>query len=260
MNYFWPSMDNTHEANRACGAASGAAFFIAGLTGAVAWLQSSGKINLFPGIGIMAFLDAGLFFLIGIGLCFHSRIAALLGLLLYIVERVFMIQSYGFGTGQVVSILIFGLAFLNGVRGAFAWHECRKAEMAGSGDGLPAAPVSETAASKPKLNFVRPLILLLILIAVACGAAYFLKTNSKTAESYAEVHQKVTAMISRILPKKSSAAGAVKMPGGAVTKLTLKSGRQFEGVLVKKNDQGYWLFVEGTGEVFFSSGEIAEVS
>lgn len=257
MNYFWPSINNTHEANRACGAASGVSFFIAIVTAVIAWLQGTGKINIFPGIGIMAFIDAGLFFCVGIGLCFHSRIAAVLGLVLYFVERVFMIKSYGMNAGQIVSLLIFGVAFLNGVRGAFAWHECRKAELAEAGDGLPAAPASETVTSKPKMSLLRPIIFLLILIAAGFGAAYYLKSNKEASKLYEGVNQKVGSAIRSVSPKLPSLSKSG--PKGEYLKLTLKSGRQFEGALVKKNIEGYWFFIEGTGEVFFSSEEIAEV-
>ncbi len=109
-----------------------------------------------------------------------------------------------------------------------------------------------------KLNLGRPLILIVILIAVAIGASSYLKTNKQTADLYEEVSQKVKPIIRTITAKLPIPAKSA--PKGESIKLTLKTGRQFEGFLIKKNDQGHWLFVEGTGEVFFSPGEIAEVS
>ncbi len=109
-----------------------------------------------------------------------------------------------------------------------------------------------------KLNLGRPLVLIVILIALAIGASSYLKTNKETADLYEEVSQKVRPIIRTIMAKLPIPAKSA--PKGESIKLTLKTGRQFEGVLIKKNDQGYWIFVEGTGEVFFSPGEIAEVS
>lgn len=114
------------------------------------------------------------------------------------------------------------------------------------------------AAPAVKLNLGRPLILIVILIAVAIGASFYLKTNKETADLYEEISQKVKPIIRTIMAKLPIPAKSA--PKGESIKLTLKTGRQFEGVLIKKNEQGYWLFVEGTGEVFFSPGEIAEVS
>ncbi len=114
------------------------------------------------------------------------------------------------------------------------------------------------AAPTVKLNLARPLVLIVILIAVAIGASSYLKTNKETADLYEGVSQKVKPIIRTVFAKLPVPQKFA--PNGESIKLTLKTGRQFEGVLIKKNNQGYWLFVEGTGEVFFSPGEIAEVS
>ena len=256
MNYFWPSMDSTYEANRACGAASGISFFVAAVTAAVAWLQMSGKINIFPGIGVMAYIDAGLFFCVGVGLCFHSRIAAVSGLVLYIIERFFMIKTYGLATSQVVSLLIFGVSFVNGVRGTFAWHILRKAELAGAGD-VSSSPPKQVSSKKNNINLIRPLILLVVLAGVAIAAFYYLKSTKEAVSAYEQMNQKLKIAQAH-LPKMPSPP--LVAPKGEIVKLVLKTGRKFEGVLVKKNSDGYWLFIEGTGEVFFSAGEIKEIS
>ncbi len=254
MNVFWPDVDDSKSAHKACAGAAGIAFFIAIVTGIVAWLQASGKINMFPGIGIWAFVDVGLFILIGIGLCFHSRIAALAGLLLYIGERIFMIKTMGFQASHVVAILIFGLAFVNGVRGAFAWHEQKKLAAGETPLVLP----EQTIADKPKRNFPFRVIFLLIVLLALAAVAYFLLINKGSMPTIAKLKQQTQTIKKSIgLPKPVNTQTA---PAGQAVKLKLKSGRNFQGVLVKKNSEGYWVFIEGTGEVFFSVTEVAEVS
>lgn len=246
MKFFWPDVDDTQSAHRACGSGAGAAFFIAVVTGLVAGLQASGKINIMPGIGVGAFVDAGLFLIIGIGLCFHSRIAAVSGVLLYFVERVYMIKTYGFRPGQFVLVIILALAFINGARGAFAWHEQRKIEKGEGATSLPAT--DEKTASKPRKNFVIAAILILVIAVGVIIAGFFLMTRgNKQGVSPADTIKKKAQELTQKAP-----------PEGPTLKLKLKSGRSFEGVLVKKNEEGIWLYIHGTGEVFFSVNEIAE--
>jgi len=253
MKFLWPDIENANDAHKACASAAGIAFFVAAATGLLTWLQTSGKINLFPGIDNTAYLDVVLFTIIGAGLCLHSRIAAVAGLLLYIAERVFMIQSYGFNAGQVAGILIFGLSFVNGVRGSFAWHVYKKSQKAEAASGA----VSGSVASSPaRRSLTRPLFLILLLAIVASVALYYLKTNREASKFYNELNQKAKPMVASVaskIPKPAQVA-----PEGPKVKLMLKSGRSFEGVVVRKNREGQWLFIDGVGEVFFSVREIAE--
>ena len=71
-----------------------------------------------------ALVDALLFILIGWGIHRISRFAAVAGLLLFILERVFEWLNYGRGNTVVALLLAlaFTLAFINSVRGTFAYH------------------------------------------------------------------------------------------------------------------------------------------
>jgi len=51
---------------------------------------------------------------------------------------------------------------------------------------------------------------------------------------------------------------ATKSAEGPVKTLKLKNGRQLSGILTKQNEEGYWLDIAGTGEVFFSRKEVIE--
>lgn len=254
MNVFWPDIDDAKSAHKACLNAAGMAFFVAILTGIIAWLQASGKINILPGIEKMAIVDVGLFVLIGVGLCFHSRIAALAGLLLYMAERAWMIKTSGFQPGQVVGIVLFGLIFANGVRGAFAWHQNKKKEKVEGSLEIK----EEIVEVKPKKNFpTRELFLLLILLS-ATGAAYYFLIQKGSSPDIDALKQKASSLVRKVTPKKVSQSLAA--PEDRIIKLKLKSGRLFDGVLVKEDTEGYWVFIEGMGDIFFSMSEVAEVS
>jgi hypothetical protein len=67
-----------------------------------------------------ALLDAAAFAAVAIGLARSSRVAAVCGLILYVVE-----EAYVLGQARPLTLLVvvlFTIAFVNGVRGAFALH------------------------------------------------------------------------------------------------------------------------------------------
>jgi hypothetical protein len=63
--------------------------------------------------------------LIGMMIYRMSRLAAIGGLVLYLVERAVMIAQTGAGGGNIALIAIFTLAFVNSIRGTFAYHRMR---------------------------------------------------------------------------------------------------------------------------------------
>ena len=77
------------------------------------------------GIGASALLDAAIFAAIAFGIKRRSRFAAVAGLILYILERLYMMQRTG--AGGLVMGVIFTLLFINAVRGAFAYHRMNQA-------------------------------------------------------------------------------------------------------------------------------------
>lgn len=62
-----------------------------------------------------------------------SRTAAIFGLVLYIIEKIYMMIIYGIMPNFM--IVIFTMGFINGIRGTFAYHKLKKqAESAGQSE------------------------------------------------------------------------------------------------------------------------------
>ncbi|MEW9124739.1 MAG: hypothetical protein AB2421_18655 [Thermotaleaceae bacterium] len=75
-------------------------------------------------IDFLAFIDVAAFLAIGFGIYKMSRIASVLGLSLYIIERILMMMEYGFKFDFM--LIIFCTAFANSIRGTFAYHKLKK--------------------------------------------------------------------------------------------------------------------------------------
>ena len=78
------------------------------------------------GAGIAILLSAGLYVAIAWGINRMSRFAAVSGLALYCLERVYMFSIMGFNPLMLVIVVFFALAFINAVRGTFAYHQLRE--------------------------------------------------------------------------------------------------------------------------------------
>lgn len=134
MNSLWPKIESPEAAKSAMKNAASASFIIVAVTGTVAVLAI---ILGHPILGISgsALVDAGLFALIGWRIRKHSRIAAVLGLLLYLLEAGQRFVSSGGSApaaGSVVTVL-FIIYFIHGVRGAMYLHQSPTASPQPSG-------------------------------------------------------------------------------------------------------------------------------
>ncbi len=128
-NSFLPQIATLSDAQKVGRQGTWAACFVAGLTALVAVAALSGILP--PGFPISgwALVDAALFGVIAWGIYRMSRVAAVAGLVVYILERIYMQSALGAkaGAGIVVTILII-LAFINAVRGTFAYHRMKTAD------------------------------------------------------------------------------------------------------------------------------------
>ena len=124
LRWIWPSCEDLDSSKEAALNGAKVAFFVAVGTSIVAFLHIQGILKIFEGMGAEAFVDAGLFFVIGIGLLKISRVAAVAGLLLYIAEQCYMFRMIG--RPNFMGIL-FSLVLLGAVRGSFAYHRFKKA-------------------------------------------------------------------------------------------------------------------------------------
>lgn len=117
----WPSVTTTAAARFAVTQAFWAATVCAA---GVALLVTLNQVTpdgapRFP-FGLGALLDATAFAAVAIGLSRQSRVAALCGLGLYLVEEAYVLSQARPLT--LLIVVLFTIAFVNGVRGAFALH------------------------------------------------------------------------------------------------------------------------------------------
>jgi hypothetical protein len=123
---YWPTIADQGSAASAARKGAAVAFWVAGLTGFFATLA---LFDVFRFVEPTAFLDVGIFLAIGVGVRVkYSRIAAVAGLLLYLVEVAWRLVNPPLETSRPVNVMtvIFVLFFINGVRGAFAYQKFRK--------------------------------------------------------------------------------------------------------------------------------------
>lgn len=122
---YWPDITTTAIADKCIKNAAGVAYFVAGLTALLALLA---WFDIFHLLSPWSLVDAALFAAIAFFISRGSRVAAIFGLILYLIEAVDRIASgTGSSTGGFsVLVIIFTLFFINGIRGAFALVRLRQ--------------------------------------------------------------------------------------------------------------------------------------
>ena len=122
VRWYWPALGSVEEAVQASNQAMWAALFCAAVTAIFATISifTSGSV---AGIRPSAYVDALLFAGIAWGIRARSRVFAIAGLSLFVIEKAFQIatqpDSIRFGIFLAVILL---LCFISGVRGNFAYH------------------------------------------------------------------------------------------------------------------------------------------
>ena len=142
---WWPSVTDKEEAKRTAQQGAGAAVFVTAVTTLLAVLAIFGVqigARILPGFSALSLIDAGLFAIVAWRIYRMSRAWAVVGLLLYVVERVYAVSVRGSTAGIVVGVVLL-LGFVNGVRGTFAYHHLEKKTRE-------ALAVSEAYAEKEK--------------------------------------------------------------------------------------------------------------
>ncbi len=128
-NQWFLTIDSIESAKKAVAQGYGVAYVIAVLTAGVALFALATDQSI-GGIDAWAMLDALLFAVIGLGMQFYSRTAAVAGLVLFILEKTFQFsegQISGAGIGIAI-VFLFGL--INGVRGTFAYQNFQNSHHA----------------------------------------------------------------------------------------------------------------------------------
>ena len=126
MSSYWPEIKDASTAKDAAYGAAAVSVFIAAITALLAILSLVYKKPILDLDGL-ALVDAGLFALVGWRIYKMSRPWTVVGLVLYLLEackRLLRRPSAAVG----VMTIIFILAFIGGIRGAFAFHRYNKHE------------------------------------------------------------------------------------------------------------------------------------
>ncbi|NEP57063.1 MAG: hypothetical protein F6K31_08565 [Symploca sp. SIO2G7] len=101
-----------------------AAIFVATITAVLVSVSLTTPDPEIP-LDAWSFIDAGLFAAIAWGIHKMSRIAAIAGLALYIIEIIYKCLNGSFSSSGTWLVIIITLAFINSVRGTFAYHKLR---------------------------------------------------------------------------------------------------------------------------------------
>lgn len=142
VRWYWPTFGNVADAVQASNQGMWAAIFCAAVTAIMATI-SIFTANGVAGVHPSAYVDAVLFAVIAWRIHARSKAFAIVGLCLFVVEKVFQIatqpESIRFGIFLAIILL---LCFISGVRGNFAYHRF----MAGAEAAPTALPGAESGA------------------------------------------------------------------------------------------------------------------
>ena len=135
-NRYWPQIADRETARRVARQAFWGAVLVSGITAVFATLAAFG--TSLAGVGTSAFGDAALFGFIALGIWRMSRVAAVSGLVLFVLERIWMWRDNP-RAGNIIVAVLFTVAFANGVRATFRYHRLLAAEST-SADTGPVGP------------------------------------------------------------------------------------------------------------------------
>jgi hypothetical protein len=145
--WYWPDVSDLDGAKLAVRNGMWYAVFVAGVTALFAFLAMAGV--KFMGIKADALLDAALFAGIAYGLSRYSRIAAVAGFALFVLEKIYMLVT----TKSVFSVGILGviiaLGFWNSIRGAFAYAKLGGAPTEGGFGAMLSGKAAPSPGARP---------------------------------------------------------------------------------------------------------------
>jgi hypothetical protein len=125
---YWPDVSTIESAKSAARQGMWAAIVVAGFTVFLVVLAMAGTEGIAGTFDETALIDAAAFALIAFGIYRFSRTAAVLGLVIFVVERIYLWSVIGV-KGPILAIII-TLAFVTSVRGTFAYHKLKMIEAA----------------------------------------------------------------------------------------------------------------------------------
>lgn len=125
MPWYWNEIENKDSAVDATKAAVGISYLVGSLTTLLAVLSLIYARPIYGASGV-SLIDAALFFVIAWRIQKLSRAWTVVGLSLYIIEAVSSFGAQGAGVGLLT--IVFIIAYVNAVRGAFAYHRYQQEE------------------------------------------------------------------------------------------------------------------------------------
>lgn len=120
-SWFWPDVSDVEGAKDAMKVGMWCAILVAAFTTIFAVLAFVG-IRLM-GSSPLALIDALLFAGVAYGISKYSRVAAIAGFVLFLIEKIAALISTGSILGVGVMGVVILIGFLNGMRGALAYHK-----------------------------------------------------------------------------------------------------------------------------------------
>lgn len=128
-NQFWPPINTVAEARRVAKQGFWAALFVSGMTSilAIASIAAGGSVLELP-VDAWSFVDVGLFVAVAVGIYRLSRVAAVVGLGLYLMGQVYLWAVTGPQVASLWLVILIVFAFANSIRGTFAYHRLRQQE------------------------------------------------------------------------------------------------------------------------------------
>lgn len=123
---WWPPVDTLRNARKATMNGVYAVIIVVVFTSA-AWFLAP---QFFGGPDMFWFVigQLGVYSLIGIFIWCNSRVAAILGLALFIADKIAQIGIVPFNPGNIIVSLAIILGFLHAIRGTFAHHRLKAAQ------------------------------------------------------------------------------------------------------------------------------------
>jgi hypothetical protein len=124
---FWPQVTNIESARNAAMQGCWAAVLGAAITALFA-IASFYGFQAVKGIDAYALVDAVLLLVLAWGIWKMSRTAALIALIYFVGSKLLIISENGIG--NPIMMIIFGLFYINSVRGTFAYQNYKRGKTA----------------------------------------------------------------------------------------------------------------------------------
>jgi hypothetical protein len=122
---WWPPVDTLRSARKATMNGVYAVIIIVVLTSLLLFLAPEyfgGRDFFWVVVG-----QLGIFAVIGFFIWCNSRVAAILGMALFIADKIAQIGQVQFNPGNIIVMIALGLMFLHAIRGTFAHHRLKAA-------------------------------------------------------------------------------------------------------------------------------------